>query len=1133
MPSSSLSETPTTPWSSVFAPPPSQGSRGSSSSRSGIDRTQQLFNSMNVTGRSRLINMTSQDTVASPQGNDDEDLEGIPRPPASKRAVSTGAIGASSASSRTTSRSGSRSPSVQSGWEPGMALPPPPPGPPPSSSRSQSSNGIGDGYTRSTSGTISRGKVRQAPVLGTSLGPVPPTPADWIETDSNDDQNHSSSRQGPLHIDTQNVPRLNWPPASSALDSSEASAGGSARRRMSNGLSRTPAVRDPSAKGIRERRSESRNGKQSSEANQEYVDRDDWIESPEIVKPADLNLSNSRISSSRKQTMTRSAPHSGSFSAISDDQLPSAMSRISSGVRSTEESSNHSTPKQAPDSAIKRFNHASPTPPISAGGEPCSPTLSRAASPPRLPQKALPTPPLQHSRPPSSQSLLGALSTQDRPVSHILHLPNDGAIPAPLSPRRLTLDTTVADGPSKQDDDRFVRDATERHKKFLAQERAAKDDAERLHLFAEFIIAESSIRRGRYPSAWDSGAIDLDSLCKNLFNKPPKPSLRISKDIAPPIEPPSPLSAVENPGTRPETMWWNNYQPCLSPIASMSHNDEMSSRGRTPSRWWESQTGSGSAGRGSKIERSKRESKYMGVPLRDVADGLKSPRDLPNLGAFVERPSSLATTGYGVYGPNGYPPEKQGWHDPEDESAPGTGCLVQPPTPQSAALSTPELRLDISLFITLPPPYPRHHPAISNSHPDLAKFRNHVRSISDTNDVTSRLARYRTNTEALRRSKKAKLDEDRKAFMGNLRAQIAEGSVSFAEAAEAEEAFKQEQSAAEKDIVQSEFDEFQDVVMNPLREVLSPRISKTDAVIQELTGLVNEDLRASNPDQTQAEGDEQPELLEILTQLKWLFESREALHRELFSLEGQQNQLYEKVVTQPYLSQEGAEAKLESTRNFFRRDETERATAFETEAFKRYQVLEKMVEEAVDRGVEIQLSAFWDIAPNLLELLNRLPANGDYSTPKPGTGRADQYRGIRVPQEEVIENPSYTQYPEQYLWSLLSHAERSTYQFIENQVNLLCLQHEVRCATSGARCKVEEVSTQLRESNHSRPSDTSRQISQKKVDLEKHLTDELQERVATVENLWRESLGSQMTGVKEGVKSWLVSHSGWDEEMDG
>ncbi|KAK5239407.1 hypothetical protein LTR16_011969, partial [Cryomyces antarcticus] len=45
------------------------------------------------------------------------------------------------------------------------------------------------------------------------------------------------------------------------------------------------------------------------------------------------------------------------------------------------------------------------------------------------------------------------------------------------------------------------------------------------------------------------------------------------------------------------------------------------------------------------------------------------------------------------------------------------------------------------------------------------------------------------------------------------------------------------------------------------------------------------DAQDPNPNQTQEEGDEQPELLEKLTLLKWLSETREQLHQELFDLQ--------------------------------------------------------------------------------------------------------------------------------------------------------------------------------------------------------------------------------------------------------
>lgn len=101
------------------------------------------------------------------------------------------------------------------------------------------------------------------------------------------------------------------------------------------------------------------------------------------------------------------------------------------------------------------------------------------------------------------------------------------------------------------------------------------------------------------------------------------------------MKPAPTLEIPSNRPTRPESAWWNNYQPCLSPIASLSmSNDEMSSRGRAPSRWWESKTGSSSEGGERRIQRTKRESKYMGLPREAMQwDQERTPSKLDDAGA--------------------------------------------------------------------------------------------------------------------------------------------------------------------------------------------------------------------------------------------------------------------------------------------------------------------------------------------------------------------------------------------------------------------------------------------------------------------------------------------------------------------
>lgn len=707
-------------------------------------------------------------------------------------------------------------------------------------------------------------------------------------------------------------------------------------------------------------------------------------------------------------------------------------------------------------------------------------------------------------------------------------------MPAPLSPKRLPSTHSTNPRFSHLDHDSFVQDALDRTRAFLEKEHNAENDEERLRLFSDYILAESRIRRRRYALAFNSfdARLTRDKLFELNMHAPRRSSGLQETTIASPIEPPSPhplndvsqrrLESSRPDQGRPESMWWSGYQPALSPIASMSMNDEQSSRGRAPSRWWESQTGSESGGGARRIERSKRESKYMGLPLREVQQAM----DGEDFGA--PGPSQV------VYAPDEYPPEKVGWH--EDE--PSTTPAIPPPIP------TPHAAMDVSRLVTLPPPYPRHYPAVQNSHPDLLSYRTLVRTVSDLSVLNSRRSRYKSSTEALQKEHQARITENRRNFRINIQAQIQEGSISYAEAAEAEAALKTEEHAAQKTRVQSEFDSFQDVVLNPLHDLLNDRIAQTSTHISSLHSqlLTSATDLLHNPNTTQSAGDERPELLEQLTVLKWLFEAREQLHRELFTLLSERNSKYQAIVTLPY-TQTGNSEKIRETTAFFAQDTRERTITFENEVLKRHERFLGVVEENVLRGVEAQLNAFWDIAPGIWEVCMKVPErnpnNKDTTTtttttPPPAAGGV--WSGIHIPALELQENPSYRDHPMQYLYSLLLHAERSTYQFIESQINLLCLLHEARTGVLSAKIRVWEVQQQ----QHQNPPDVAAdaraqevkdQARQKKEQEEKVLTADLKDRVATVEGQWTEALGSAIVGTRERVRAWLVEEGGWDKEL--
>ncbi|TKA37630.1 hypothetical protein B0A54_11714 [Friedmanniomyces endolithicus] len=273
-----------------------------------------------------------------------------------------------------------------------------------------------------------------------------------------------------------------------------------------------------------------------------------------------------------------------------------------------------------------------------------------------------------------------------------------------------------------------------------------------------------------------------------------------------------------------------------------------------------------------------------------------------------------------------------------------------------------------------------------------------------------------------------------------------------------------------------------------------------------------------HPNQSQEEGDEHPERLEKLTLLKWLFEAREQLHKEMFDLHAERSEQYSEVILTPYRIQR-AQAKIDEAIAFFAKDSRQRQLAFAKAALKRFDDLQVTMERNVSRGVEDQLSAFWDIAPGLLEVACKIP--DDLSS-----------FDIHVPSTEYDENPSYTAFPLQYLYSLLSHAEKSAYQFIESQTNLLCLLHEVRTAAAKSNLRLLELECLPAGSPVvTSPAFTSEVVLARR-EAEERLTADLKEKVGEVEGQWRAALGSGLDGCKGRVREFLEEMGGWEEGLE-
>ncbi|OTB09329.1 hypothetical protein M426DRAFT_256416 [Hypoxylon sp. CI-4A] len=968
-------------------------------------------------------------------------------PPSSRRAASASAI-ETPTSAR--SRSGS-----QSRWEPGMPLPPPPPGPPPASqSRSQSLN-------RTTDPIVSPPTRRPPPSGVTALGPVPPTPADWV----NEERPKCSKSPNPLGltIDT-----------SAAAESSSSALPESGSASNSAGLNRTGAVRGE--KSLRERRNESR-------TRQRLVDG--------IQPLSDIMIPSSSGSGlSRKVSVHRATPRGGGKSIA---EVPR------SGDDVNHADSRNSTPR--PSTGI---HPETPTPPFSPHPQKAYPAIEPGHP---IAPKALPTPP--------PQSRSASSSSQARPE---MNGPTNGL------PSANSLYPTSKQAVIGQTAEQFCQGSVERFQAFANQEAVAESDAERVKLFTDFIVNESRVRRERYSSAIGAMGSEIFDLTRDLFRpmkarrestnsqsgewtpqmsetRSQRNSLNsVFRDQSQPNSAPATTSLSNSPVTGPTSNgnWASQYMPSLSPILSMSvseHLDESSSRGRPASRWWETESG----GSGNRIERTKRESKYMGVP-KEAREALQW-QDAPLNADSPAGPS-------GHYSENEYPPEKVGWHESNQTSTPqpyrNSLLSLSSSTPNTPTPS----QLDVSRLVTLPPPYPRHHPAVNNNHPELTSTRILVRSLSDMQEIQATKDRFKQDSQRAHDEAAQAASSRQKALRANLHQEISAGNMSYAEAAAIEADTQASENAKVKELEKQDFDRFQNAVVMPLNELLTSRIAQATSLFDELRSRLFVETQAPNPNMPQEEGDEQPELLEKLTLLKWIFEAREMLHREIYNLLSDRNDRYKEMVITPYRLS-GNEEKLRTAEAFFIDDATKRRAAFANEVLQRTRLFRDVVEENVLRGVDMQLNAFWDLAPPLRSLLDNIPTS------------LDGHFRIHIPPAEFDENPSYHEHPLQYLFSLLLHAEKSSYQFIESQTNLLCLLHEVKEAMMSARAKVGEA-----EGRQQRVVDEERKAEQV------GLTDDLKEKVRVVQDQWESALGEAMKGVKERVGELLLSTGGWDESLE-
>lgn len=424
-------------------------------------------------------------------------------------------------------------------------------------------------------------------------------------------------------------------------------------------------------------------------------------------------------------------------------------------------------------------------------------------------------------------------------------------------------------------------------------------------------------------------------------------------------------------------------------------------------------------------------------------------------------------------------------------------------------------QLDVSRLVTLPPPYPRHHPAVNNSHPQLSELRNTHRHLASQAEIQQIRDAYLDQDWALQRSQQEEAKKRRNRLRNSIQEKLNAGTISFADAARVETNFESSEAEHTRLAARATFDAYEQGISHPLNTLLTSRLAEAETCITTLLSDLSSQHSTSDPNETQEEGDSHPERLEKLTLLKWLFEAREHLHKEMSDLHAARGEKYSAVVLTPYRLAQQTD-KIAEAEAFFATDRADRSAKYAREALQRITSLQSIVELNVARGVEDQLSAFWDIAPGLLEIVAAVPFS---------SAAALRALEIKIPASEYEENPALARYPLQYLYSLLEHAGKSARQFIESQVNLLCLLHEVRGARAKAAVKVARCERGSGEGESSLEAEVA--LAERRLDVD------LKEKVGEVERQWREALGDGLERCKDGVRSWLVDNGGWVDGLDG
>ncbi|KAF3912896.1 hypothetical protein AA313_de0207228 [Arthrobotrys entomopaga] len=415
--------------------------------------------------------------------------------------------------------------------------------------------------------------------------------------------------------------------------------------------------------------------------------------------------------------------------------------------------------------------------------------------------------------------------------------------------------------------------------------------------------------------------------------------------------------------------------------------------------------------------------------------------------------------------------------------------------------------LDIQPLLAIVPPYPRQFPASDNSHPTLQKTRKAIADLKDLKvihklkfDFMTSVPRIQDETAAEARARKA-------AHQDYIQRLFNEGRVTYEEMDRLIAEFERKEGDKKAEELQREFNRFQKEVVSPSHTELMDRIDKVTSIMDSIQTDISSSAK------TNIGIREGPELLEKLNIMRTLFETREILYGEINSLIVDRDNRYKEVTIAPFLN-EGDTEGIKEAEEFFADAAKQAKVTADKDAVERAKSFLDKVEKDVITGVESEVSNFWDVAPTLTELLDKIPIELSHFKPT-------------IPEDELYGNPNYRKFPLLYLKKKLDYVGNSIYQHAQAQMRLLDFSVEITLLWTNSKWALGDSERVLAGEEEQR---AVWQVERQKKEEEVRQTKNWEEKVKIVQEEWSQSVGNKLSDIKKRIIDQLAQQEGWTNE---